>query len=47
MAVQWNGIHFISPKRKTIHVYTDASGTKGIGGFLGNKWFSKCTPQRL
>ncbi|KAJ3978253.1 hypothetical protein F5890DRAFT_1560717 [Lentinula detonsa] len=45
-AVNWNGIHFIAPERAIIDVFTDASGTKGIGGILGSDWFSICTPRR-
>ena len=28
----WNGIRLITPSRPVIHIYTDASGAKGIGG---------------
>ena len=40
----WNGVHFISPSQHTVHVYTNASSMKGIGGILGNKWFSPHVP---
>jgi hypothetical protein len=43
---QWNGVHFISPTRPTLHLYTDASGNKGIGGVFGDQWFSSCIPHR-
>jgi hypothetical protein len=39
-AREWNGIRLICPQRRTLHVYTDASGTKGIGGYFGTRWFS-------
>jgi hypothetical protein len=42
----WNGIHLIVPDRPTLHVYTDASGSKGAGGTLGNRWFSCRIPHR-
>ena len=35
----WNGVHLITPSQHIVHVYTDASGMKGIGGILGDKWF--------
>jgi Reverse transcriptase (RNA-dependent DNA polymerase) len=38
---QWNGVAVIhSLPRPVITIYTDASGTKGIGGIWGNKAFS-------
>jgi len=43
---EWNGVHFILPECNIIHVYTDASGTKGLRGIIGSEWFSVCTPQR-
>ena len=43
-AGEWNGVHFILPERNIIHVYTDASGTKGLGGIIGSEWFSARTP---
>jgi hypothetical protein len=45
-AMEWNGIRFISPQRRVLHVYTDASGTKGLGGFFGANWFSVRCPRR-
>jgi hypothetical protein len=45
VAIAWNGIHFIQPKRDEVHIYTDASGTKGIGGIFGDLWFSQRTPR--
>lgn len=46
MAVEWNGIRFISPSRAEIHVHTDASGKKGIGGYVGAQVFSQKNPQQ-
>ncbi|GLB36092.1 hypothetical protein LshimejAT787_0303800 [Lyophyllum shimeji] len=45
-AAEWNGIRFLSPNRETIDVYTDASGTKGMGGVFGAQWFSARMPRR-
>ncbi|KAJ3534181.1 hypothetical protein NMY22_g7033 [Coprinellus aureogranulatus] len=45
-AVSWNGIRFISPERETMHIYTDAAGTKGLGGHFGNCWYSERCPRR-
>jgi hypothetical protein len=39
-ALTWNGIRLITPSYPTVHVYTDASRTKGIGGIHGSLWFS-------
>jgi hypothetical protein len=47
IVTEWNGIHFISPERNMVHIYTDASGTKGTGGVFGNEWFPRRTPRRL
>jgi hypothetical protein len=46
-AADWNGIHFISPSRETLHIYTDAAGTKGLGGHFGRQWFSVHCPRRF
>ena len=35
----WNGVRLLQPQRSTYHVYTDASGTKGMGGVFQNLWF--------
>ena len=43
----WNGVHLITPSQHTVHVYTDASSMKGIGGILGNKWFSSRVPHQF
>ncbi|KAF4616706.1 hypothetical protein D9613_008807 [Agrocybe pediades] len=45
-ALSWNGIRFISPQRETLHIYTDAAGTKGLGGHFGSQWFSARCPRR-
>lgn len=42
----WNGVHLLLPQRETVHVYTDASGTKGAGGVFGSNWFSIRIPAR-
>ena len=43
----WNGIRLINPSSHTVHVYTDASGTKGIGGVFDDQWFSSRAPRRF
>lgn len=43
----WNGVRLITPSRPTIHIYTDASGTKGIGGIFGNHWYASRVPRRF
>lgn len=45
-ASSWNGIQLIQPTRKTLYVYTDASGKKGMGGIFGNLWFSARVARR-
>ena len=47
VASSWNGIRLINPKRAEAHIFTDASGTKGIGGIFGSRWFSSRLPRRL
>ena len=43
----WNGVRLLSPSYPTIHIYTDASGTKGIGGIFDDRWFSSRVPRRF
>ncbi|GLB45363.1 putative transposition, RNA-mediated [Lyophyllum shimeji] len=45
-AASWNGVHLLAPPRTVLHIYTDASGTKGIGGVFRNHWFSARVPRR-
>src|SRR5882724_11287806 len=40
----WNGIQILDLPKPTLHVYTDASGSKGLGGIFGNEWFSTRCP---
>jgi hypothetical protein len=42
----WSGKRLIRQNRRIIHVYTDASGTKGIGGWWGRHAFSSRMPRR-
>ena len=46
-AESWNGVHLLQKARPTLHVHTDASGTKGIGSTFGANWYTSCVPQRL
>jgi len=39
-AQAWNGVQILDQPKPTLHVYTDASGLKGLGGTFGDKWFS-------
>jgi hypothetical protein len=32
LVMEWNGVRFIVPHRATVHIHTDASGKKGLGG---------------
>lgn len=42
----WNGIRLLTPRRPVLHVFTDASGTKGIGGTFASSWFATRIPRR-
>ena len=44
-AFMWNGIHLITPHCASVHVFTDASGKKGLSGIFGAEWFSSRIPQ--
>ena len=46
LAASWNGIQLIPSSRVVHDVYTDASGTKGIGGVFGLEWFASRVPRR-
>ena len=46
VARTWNGIHILRSERPTLHIYTDASGTKGIGGTFQSNWFASRVPRR-
>ena len=44
---RWTGIRLIHQNRPIVHLYTDASGTKGIGGWCpGGNAFSTRIPRR-
>jgi len=40
----WNGIQILDPLKPMLHMYTDASSTKGLGGIFGDEWFSTRCP---
>ena len=40
----WNGVQILDPPKATLHVYTDTSGLKGLGGTFGDEWFSTQCP---
>jgi len=46
-AQAWNGVQILDPPKATLHVYTDASGLKGLGGTFGDEWFSTRCPRRF
>ncbi|KAF5337417.1 hypothetical protein D9611_003081 [Ephemerocybe angulata] len=46
VAVGWNGIRFVSPSRDVVHIFTDAAGTKGLGGHFGRQWYAERCPRR-
>lgn len=43
----WNGVRILSTASAPLQVYTDASGTKGLGGLFGKSWFSSRIPRRF
>ncbi|PPQ82917.1 hypothetical protein CVT24_008668, partial [Panaeolus cyanescens] len=43
----WNGIRLLGRAKHLHHVYTDASGTKGIGGHFQLSWFASRVPRRF
>jgi hypothetical protein len=44
---RWTGVRLIHQNRRIVHLYTDASGTKGIGGWCpGGNAFSTRVPRR-
>ena len=46
MLPHWSGIRMIQINRPCIRVYTDASGSKGIGGWYKSEAFSSRCPRR-
>src|SRR5437773_650624 len=42
----WTGIRLIRQHRRDLHVYTDASGAKGIGAWHGSNAFAIRMPRR-
>ncbi|KAF5384159.1 hypothetical protein D9615_003180 [Tricholomella constricta] len=42
----WNGVMLITPSLPSLSIYTDASGSKGLGGIMNDQWFSARTPRR-
>jgi len=43
-ARSWNGIQILETKQPTVNIYTDASGSKGLGGTFEDCWFSTRCP---
>src|SRR5882724_1809697 len=46
-ARSWNRIQILEPKKPTRNIYTDASGSKGLGGTFEDHWFSARCPHRF
>src|SRR5882672_1971631 len=46
-AWHWNGIQILEQPKATLHIYTDASSKKGLGGIFGDAWFSSRCPRRF
>jgi len=46
-ARSWNGTQILKTKQPTMKIYTDASGSKGLGGMFEDHWFSTRCPCRL
>jgi len=44
-ARNWNGMQLLEPQKPTLHIYTDVSGTKGLGGTFKDRWFSSRCPR--
>ena len=42
----WSRVRLIQPSRPRVHLYTDASGSKGIGGWWSSSAFSARIPRR-
>ncbi|XP_006818048.1 uncharacterized protein LOC100369622 [Saccoglossus kowalevskii] len=49
--ISWNGIHLILNSQvvssSDLHIFTDASSTKGFGGYFQGSWFSEVWPPQL
>jgi len=43
-ATPWNGVRLLLPVQTNTEVYTNASGSKGLGGYFGDSWFSTRAP---
>jgi len=46
-ACSWNSVQLLEPQNPTLHIYMDASSTKGLGGIFGDEWFSTRCPRRF
>jgi len=46
-ASSWNGVQILEAPRATLNVFTDASGSKGLGGIFGDRWYSSRCPRRF
>jgi len=46
-AQAWNGVQILDPPKPTLHIYTNASSLKGLGGKFGDEWFSTQYPRQF
>ena len=46
-AQSWNGVQILAKPWPTLHVYTDASGLKGLGSIFEDEWFSCRYPHKF
>jgi len=46
-ARSWNRIQILEPKKPTMNIYTDTSGSKGLGGTFEDHQFSARCPHRF
>src|SRR5882724_1276023 len=40
----WNGVQILEPPKPVLHIYSDASGSKGLGSIFEDQWFATRCP---
>src|SRR5882724_5680053 len=40
----WNGFQILEPPKPVLHIYSDASSSKGLGGIIEDQWFTTRCP---
>src|SRR5882724_4793142 len=43
----WNSVQILDQQKPTLYIYTDTSSLKGLGGMIGEKWFSTLCPHQF